>query len=194
MKTKGGVVIYRRIEDVKETIVVFRPTYNENGDMTEIFFLEDGELKRALDRRAIKTSRQSLARSFNLDLAAQGQELKKLLHRKFPLPFYLPDGRVFIPLKMRIPTVIGDKTYGYAELSQIKSVRRINDQVKLLLYIGAEIPVYSTANAAYNSINLGKEVWDHAADKIRDEQDKVLDALSILLDKIYKIERILDKY
>lgn len=106
------IVIHRRIEEVKDTIVLFRPVYNDAGNVTELFYLEDDELKKACDQRTLIYVRQSLARIYNLDYSAQSRELENLLHRKNAPPFYLPDGRVFVALKMRKPVIVGDNTYG----------------------------------------------------------------------------------
>ena len=190
---KGVIIIYRRIEEVKDSIVLFRPIYCEEGNITEIFYIEDGQLKAACDRRTIISARLSLARVVNLDLSTQIRMLEKRFNRKNALPFYLPDGRVFVPLKMRKPLIVGDNTYGYTDLEFIKSVRNSNGQVKLNLTTGDEIPLYSSATAAYNSINVGKDIFEYIANRDNDEQEKIMDALGILLNKIYGIEKILDK-
>jgi len=188
------IIIYRRIEDVKDTIVLFRPVYKEEGNVTEIFFAEEGRLKKACDRRSITTVRQALARTFNLDLSAQTKKLELKFNRKYLLPFYLPDGRVFVPFKMRRPVIVGDSTYGYAELGYIKAVRKLNGQTLLKLTTEDEIPLYSSSAAAYSYINLGKDTCEYLSDRIDDEQGKILDALGILINKLYRIEKILDKF
>lgn len=186
--------IYRRIEDEKERVVLFRPVYRQQGNITEYFYTDDDQLKRAYDQRNLLTVRQSLARSYNLDLSAQSRDLKKVLNRKFPIPFYLPDGRVFVPLKMRRPLIAGDSTYGYVDITYIKSVRKINKEVILTLTSEDQITLYSSSAASYSIINLGKEIVEYINDHMDNEQDRILDAIGILINKIYSIEKILNKF
>lgn len=188
------IIIYQRIEDLKEKIILFRPSYDHTGNVTELFLCEKERIRKVYDRRTILYVRQSLARSYNLDLSAQGKELERKFNRKFPLPIYLPDGRVFIPLKMRKPVIIGDNTYGYVDLNFIKSVRKVNGQTLLKLTTEEEIPIYSSSSSAYNSINLGKDTIQYMTSRTNDEQEMILDALGILINKIYRIEKILDKF
>ncbi len=192
-KDKEAIIIYRRIEEVKDHIVLFRPVYNEHGNVTELFYLEDEKLKKACDKRSLIYVRQSLARIYNLDLSAQTREVENFLHRKNALPFYLPDGRVFVALKMRKPVIVGDNTYGFVDYHFIKSVRKVNGQVKLKLTTGDEITLYSTATVAYNSINLGRDVFEYTYGRTDHEKAKILDALETLLNKLYNIEKLLDK-
>jgi hypothetical protein len=188
------IIINQRIENVKGKVVLFRPVYTGEGNICEVFFLEEEQLKKAYDQRNLFTVRQALARSYNLDISAQGRELQQKLKRKFPLPFYLPDGRIFVPLKMRKPLIIRDSTYGYVDLDYIKSVRKNDKDVRLYLTTGDRIDLYSTSASAYNSIELGRMIADYIDSKMEDEQEKILGALGILINKLYRIERILEKY
>lgn len=149
---------------------------------------------KAIDRRNVLTVRQALARSCSLDLSAQGKQMEQKFSRKYLLPFYLPDGRVFVPLKMRKPMIIGDSTYGYVELTYIKSVRKVNRQTILKLNTEIDIQLYSSSASAYSSINLGKDTLEYVSSRMHDEQEKILDALGILINKLYRIEKILDKF
>ena len=188
------VIIYQRIEDVKDQVILFRPVYSDEGSITEIFMIDDKGMQKTFDRRNIISVRQAFARCFALDLSAQAKDLQQKLNRKFPLPFYLPDSRVFIPLKMRKPLIIKDSTYGYVNISYIKSVRKINHEVVLTLTTNDKIPLYNTSSAAYNIINLGKGITDLVNNQMQNEQERILDALGILIDKLYRIEKILNKY
>lgn len=190
----GWSEIYRRIEDVKEQIVLFRPVYSDDGNTTELIFMAGEKMERTMDRRNIASVRMSLARSYNLDLSAQSRELEQRLNRRYLLPFYLPDGRVFVPLKMRRPQVIGDNTYGYVDVTYIKYVRKVNGQTMLKLTAGEDLPLSCNSTAAYSSISLGKDTLEYLNSRVQDEQEKVLDALGILINKLYRIEKILDKF
>lgn len=187
------MIILKRIEDVKEKVILFRPVYTDQGNITELFFLEDNQLRKACDRRHIIRVRQAFARCFALDLSAQAKDLQQKFNRKFPLPFYFPDGRLFVPLKMRKPKIVGDSTYGYVDITYIKSIRKIDNDVELTLATDDKIPLCSSAVSAYNIINLGKEIANQLKQKQENEQDKILNALGILIAKLYRIEKILSQ-
>lgn len=191
---RGWSEIYRRIEDLKEQIILFRPVYSDDGNTTELLFMAGEQMDKAMDRRNIFSVRQSLVRSYNLDLSAQSKELEQKFNRRYLLPFYLPDGRVFVPLKMRRPQVIGDNTYGYVDLTYIKYVRKVNGQTMLKLTVGEEIPLSSTSAAAYSSISLAKDTLEYLTSRVHNEQEQILGALGILINKLYRIEKILDKF
>lgn len=172
---------------------MFRPVYREEGNITELLFLQEGRLVNAYDRRSLPSVRRALARSYALDLSAQGKDLVQKTNRKYPLPFYLPDGRLFVPLKMRKPKIVGDSTYGYVDITYIKTVRKISNDVELTLATDDRIPLCSSAVSAYNIINLGKEIANQLKQKQENEQDKILNALGILIAKLYRIEKILSQ-
>jgi len=173
---------------------LFRPVYSDAGNMTELLYMDGEKMERSIDQRNVLSVRQALARSCSLDLSAQGKELEQKFSRRYLLPFYLPDGRVFVPLKMRKPMIIGDNTYGYVDLAYIKSVRKVSGKTILKLNTEIEIPLYSSSAAAYSSINLGKDTLEYMTSCVHDEQEKILDALGILINKLYRIEKILDKF
>lgn len=191
---RGWSEIYRRIEDLKEQIILFRPVYSDDGNTTELLFMAGEQMDKAMDRRNIFSVRQSLVRSYNLDLSAQSKELEQKFNRRYLLPFYLPDGRVFVPLKMRRPQVIGDNTYGYVDLTYIKYVRKVNGQTMLKLTVGEEIRLCSTSAATYSSISLAKDTLEYLTSRVHNEQEQILGALGILINKLYRIEKILDKF
>jgi hypothetical protein len=190
----GWSEIFRRIEDLKEQIILLRPVYSDDGNTTELLFMAGKQTEKTMDRRNISSVRQSLARSYHLDLSAQSRELEQKFNRRYLLPFYLPDGRVFVPLKMRRPQVIGDATYGYVDVACIKSVHKVNGQTMLKLTGGEEVPLCSTSLSAYSSISLGKDTLEYLTSRDHDEQEQVLDALGILINKLYRIEKILEKF
>lgn len=187
------MIILKRIEDVKEKVILFRPVYTEEGNITELFFLEDNQLRKAYDRRYIISVRQAFARCFALDLTAQAKDFQKKMNRKSLMPIYMPDGRVFVPLKMRKPIITRDSTYGYVDLTYIKSVQEKDNEVNLILTTDDSIPLYTSAAVASNVIIQGKVISKHFINHIEDEQEKILDALSILVDKLYRIEKVLSK-
>ena len=171
--------------------MLFRPVYREEGNITELLFLQEGRLVNAYDRRSLPSVRQALARSYALDLSAQARDLKKKLQRRSLMPICLPDGRVFVPLKMRRPRITRDSTYGYIDIAFIKTVQEKEETANLLLVTGEVIPLCTSAAAALNAINQGKLMAKRAAPAAENEQQIILSALSLLVDKLYRIESLL---
>lgn len=169
---------------------MFRPAYSEEGNVTELFFWSGEVLAKAYDRRTLPSVRRALARSYALDLSAQAKDLKKKINRCSPTPICLPDGRVFVPLKMRRPRITGDSTYGYADTAYIRSVQQTGVQVNLLLEGGEEVALFTSAATAMNIINLGKTMTGNFAPPAENEREKIIAALSLLVDKLYRIEEL----
>jgi hypothetical protein len=189
----GGVPINNRIENVKDKVILFRPIYTDEGNVTELFINSNGQIATSIDYRNITSVRPAFARSFALDLSAQGQILKEKFNRHFPLPFYLPDNRVFIPLKMRKARIVGDSTYGYVDINHIQTVNQQGKAVNLTLASGLKIPLYTSATVARNNINIGKEIASTICNKEDTEEARVLEAVNIIVKKIYNIEQLLQK-
>jgi len=117
--------------------------------------------------------------------------MKIKLGRRFPLPFYLPDKRVFVPFKMRKPKLAGDKTYGYVDLSSIKSVSTIDSEVFLNILLDERIAVFNNPEVIRNIINLGREIEYQINRSPETEPEMVYAAMKILIDKLFKIEGLL---
>lgn len=114
--------------------------------------------------------------------------MKIKLGRRFPLPFYLPDKRVFVPFKMRKPKLAGDKTYGYVDLNSIKSTSTLGRGIFLNILASETIALYNTPEVVRNIINLGREIEYQINTSPETEPEKVYAAMKIIIDKLFKIE------
>lgn len=108
-----------RVEQIKDSVIVIKPVYYEQGNYTELWEA-NGDI--SLDKRSIDGVIKALARHYMLDLRVQREQLRKELQRRTVLPFYLSDRRVFVPVKMRGGTVGKDKRNGYINVSFIKKI------------------------------------------------------------------------
>ena len=105
----------------------------------------------------------------------------RFYHRAPPLPFYLHDGRVFVPLKMRLPKVPGDPCYGYLEVGIIsRAVPDSHSHCRLILQDGSSLPVYNRINTARLSIYFGLEIQRDLLARRCGRQREVLQALRTL--------------
>ena len=155
----------------------------KNGDSCRVYRQAAGEqgLAQFTEARTVEMTKRQLARCFALDLTAQGVLLRQEYQRSSPLPFYLYDGRVFVPLKMRLPKVAGDPSYGYLELGVISRVLpEGNGHCHLLLTDGSSLPVYNQINTARLSIYFGIEVKRDIFARYCSQQREVLQALRTL--------------
>lgn len=107
--------------------------------------------------RQVESVRRALARCYAVDLRAQARLLRSRYARKLPLHFYLPDGRVFTPFKLRPPRICGDAAYGYVDLNRIKRLVPGN-RTEVQLTSGTRLPVYSTIRTARLSYLFALEV------------------------------------
>lgn len=65
---KEVAAIYKNIEAVSAGVIMFRPVYKEEGNITELFYREGEEMLRGFDRRILVSVRQALARAYALRL------------------------------------------------------------------------------------------------------------------------------
>ncbi len=103
-----------KVEQLRDEVIGIRPVYSETGNATDII-LKDGRVVR--DRRVLNSVVKALVASYAVDLKAQRRNLREKLGRKGVLPFYLGEGRVFVPLKMRQALTDGDSVYGYIDMA-----------------------------------------------------------------------------
>ncbi|NLV20481.1 MAG: hypothetical protein GXY49_00600 [Syntrophomonadaceae bacterium] len=172
-----------QLEEVCHEIVGLVPVYEQNGDCCRIYRQvgEDKSLTKFTQPRTVEMTKRQLARCYALDLTAQGILLRREYQRSSPLPFYLYDGRVFIPLKMRMPKVAGDPSYGYLEMSVISRVIPAgNNHCSLILQDGTSLPVYNQINTARLSIYFGIEIKRDIIARRYGQQQEALQALQIL--------------
>jgi len=131
--------------------------------------------------RSVEAAQRQLARCYALDLTVQALLLRRDYHRSPPLPFYLYDGRVFVPLKMRLPRVAGDPCYGYLEMSVIsRVVPDENGYCQVIFTDGTSLPVYNQINTARLAVYLGIEIQKDIFSRHYSRQQEVLQAFRIL--------------
>lgn len=94
---------------------------------------------------------------------------------------------------MRKARIVGDSTYGYVDINHIQTVNQKGKTVNLTLTSGLKIPLYTSATVARNNINIGKEIASTICNKEDTDEARVLEAIGILISKIYKIEQMLQK-
>ncbi|CFX11836.1 Uncharacterized [Syntrophomonas zehnderi OL-4] len=109
-----------KVEQLRDEVIGLRPVYCEIGNATELL-LKDGTI--ILDKRTLNSVVKALAAAYAVNLKAQRKHLQEKLDRKGILPFYLGDGRVFIPLKMRQAVTANDAVYGYIDLNYMTEPR-----------------------------------------------------------------------
>jgi len=147
------------------------PVYAETGDACRILCAgTDGASHEWTEKYSTETTRKKLARLYHLDLAAQAAELQKRYHRAPPLPMFLPDGRVFVPLKLRLPRVKKDPAYGYLECRSVAKIETGSGGLsQLVLKTGEIILVYmrlSTARAMiYSGLEIRQEYFGWPAER-----------------------------
>jgi len=171
------------LEKVCHDIVGLVPVYDQPGDCCRIYWreAEDQHLTEFIEPRTVEMAKRQLARCHALDLTAQGVSLRQDYHRAPPLPFYLHDGRVFVPLKMRLPKVAGDSSYGYLEMSIIsRLVPDENSHCRAILTDGGSLPVYTQINTARLAIYFGIEVQRDLLSRRHRKQREALQALHTL--------------
>ena len=110
---------YIRIEQIRDDVIGIRPVYLDSGDVCEVI-TRSGEV--LVDRRQVRSVLKGLLHSYGLDIKYQHQLIRERLNRKSVMPCFLPEERVFIPLKMRKAIVAGDYVYGYIDVSSIKDI------------------------------------------------------------------------
>jgi len=148
-----------RVEEIHDQLIAFYPAYTDQGSMTRMIY-GGGDTEQetsGFEPRQVESVRRALARCYAVDLRAQARLLRSRYARKLPLHFYLPDGRVFTPFKLRPPRICGDAAYGYVDLGRIERLVPGN-QTELQLTSGTRLSVYSTIRTARLSYLFALEV------------------------------------
>lgn len=153
------MVISTRVEEIHDRLAAFFPAYTDQGSMTRLIYgnPEPDQEAGGTDRRQVENVKRALARCYAVDLPAQARLLREQYSRGLPLHFYLPDGRVFVPFKLREPRVQGDASYGYVDLDQIE--RLVPGQPpRVLLRSGTCLPIFSNIQTARLSMFFAMEI------------------------------------
>ena len=175
--------MFLQIENVPDQVVLFRPVYSSEGNITEIL-LNSSVSEVCFDVRNAHSCRFALARFYAIDLAAQEKAIKRTFHRSVPVPFYLPDGRVFVPLKMRTHSLASDNSYGYVDIGTVKPIREADNQTWLELTTDHRVPLFTSINTARSMLYLGHEIQQTYFPRENSEVSVILDAVKILLSKL----------
>ena len=141
--------------------------YNLNGSDT-VASLEDP--------RQVESVKRALARCYAVDLQAQARLLREKYHRWILLHFYLPDGRVFVPFKLRESRISGDACYGYIDMDQVARLVP-GSESHVMLKNGERLPLYSNITTARLAYFMGLEIL---ADFVGPQENADLDLANAL--------------
>lgn len=171
----------KRIEDIHHQLIAFYPVYTDQGNVTQIIYQEPGAAATPslIDQRQVESVKRALARCYAVDLPAQCSLLRERYRRRILLHFYLPDGRVFIPFKLRESRVIGDACYGYIELDQVARLVQ-GDEPYVKLKHGDRLPLFSNITTARLAYFMGLEIMADYAGPRQDEDLDFVTALAVL--------------
>ena len=152
-------MISTRVEEIHDRLAAFFPAYTDQGSVTRLIYGNSDEDREVCDsdQRQVENVKRALARCYAVDLSAQARLLRERYSRGLPLHFYLPDGRVFVPFKLRELRVPGDASYGYADLDQIE--RLVPGQPpRVLLRSGTCLPIFSNIQTARLAMFFALEI------------------------------------
>ncbi|MEQ8235197.1 MAG: hypothetical protein ABRQ23_00290 [Syntrophomonadaceae bacterium] len=130
------------------------------------------------DRRQVESVKRALARCYAIDLQAQAKILRSSYGR-YLLHFFLPDGRVFIPFKLRENRIKGDARYGYINLNQITRLLPGNPPA-IMLHAGSRLTVYSDIDSARLAWFMGMEIQSDYFPYLEEPDHDLVNALAIL--------------
>lgn len=171
----------KKIEDIHSQLIAFYPVYTDEGNMTKIIYNSDGQklVSSITDPRQVESVKRALARCYALDLQAQACLLREKYHRRILLHFYLNDGRVFVPFKLREGKISGDACYGYIDIDQVARLVPGNaPHVKLMS--GERLPLYSNITTARLAYFMGLEILSDYVGSHEDADLDLVNALAVL--------------
>jgi len=170
------------LEDRCADVVGLIPEYSEQGDCCRIICrAADGHVYSFNDNRSVESAKRMLARCYAVDLAAQARLLQRDYHRSPPLPFYFPDGRIFVPFKLRLARIAGDASYGFIELDFVsRIIPGANGRCQLVLTAGETLPVFSHITTARLALYFGMEIKKTLIQPQPDPNQELLQAFHTL--------------
>jgi len=171
----------KKIEEVHGQLVAFYPEYTDQGNVTRVIYVSDcqGKYASTIDPRQVESVKRALARCYAVDLPAQAQLLREKYHRRILLHFYLTDGRVFIPFKLRESRISGDACYGYIDIDQVARLVPGNEPyVKLKNGVG--LSLYSNITTARLAYFMGLEILSDCVSPHEDADLDLVNALAVL--------------
>jgi hypothetical protein len=172
-----------KLEDVCSEVAGLVPVYSDAGNTCRIICRSpaDGNVYSFSESRSVEGVKRILARCCALDLTAQARRLQKEYHRCPPVPFYFPDGRIFVPFKLRLARITGDASYGYIELGIInRIVPGKNGRCQIELINNEALPVCSHITTARLALYFGLEIQKANFKLQPDPDQELLLALRIL--------------
>jgi hypothetical protein len=169
------------MEEICSEVVGMVPSYSHTGDGCRLFCRTAGdEFYSLMESHPVESVKRQLARCYAIDLSAQSLLLRRDYHRSPPLPFYLYDGRIFIPLKLRLPRIAGDSCYGYIELEMISRILPADDgHCRIIFTNGQSLPVFSQISTARLALYFGVEIQKNVFSDLNPDRE-ILQALRTL--------------
>lgn len=171
------------LEELCSNVVGLVPTYGDTGDgcMLICRAAEEEQIYSFTQSRSVESVKRHLARCYAIDLTAQALLIRRDYHRSPPLPFYLYDGRIFIPFKLRLPRIAGDPSYGYIEMGVISRVLPADDgHCRIVFTDGKSLPVFSQITTARLALYFGVEIQKNAFTPEPNPDQEVLQAIRTL--------------
>lgn len=170
-----------KVEEIHTQLIGFYPVYSERGSQTRLICAgaKIHDQSDAYDHRQVESVKRALARCYAVDLQAQAQLLRTRYDRQIMLHFFLPDGRVFVPFKLRKRRVRGDAAYGYLALDGIDRLVA-GDPPQLTLHQGNQLPLCSSIGTARQAYYFGLEIQADFLSPPPDDDRDLLNALKVL--------------
>lgn len=162
-------------------LLAFYPEYTSQGSITRLMYVDEisGTECHGQDPRQVESVKRNLAGCYAVDLRAQGKLLRSNYGRQRVLHFYLPDGRVFVPFKLRQSRITGDACYGYVDLEQVARLLP-GRHPSIILHSGTSLKLYSSISSARLSYFLGLEIMSDFARTAGNDNPDLINALEIL--------------
>ncbi len=174
-------MLVTRVEEIYEQLVAFYPAYSDTGSVTRIIYSGTGPDHEYSgdDPRQVESIKRALARCYAVDLAAQARLLRARFERQVMLHFYLPDGRVFVPFKLRKRRIKGDAAYGYVNLERIDRFDP-GETPGLVLDSGTVLPLCSSVKTARLAYLLAMEIRAELVHPPESFDQDLVNALNVL--------------
>lgn len=171
-----------KLEDCCSEVAGLIPVYTDTGDGCRIFcYRADGSVYSYCESYSVEAIKRRLARCYALHLGDQARLLQRAYHRSPPLPFYFPDGRIFVPFKLRQAKIPGDGSYGYLEMRIIQHLLPDGrSQCRIILLDGEVLPVFSQISTARLALYFGMEIQKHHFQPQPDPDRDLLEAFRVM--------------
>lgn len=171
-----------KLEDCYTEVAGLVPVYTDTGDGCRIICCRaDSSVYSYCESHSMEAVKRRLARCYALHLGDQARLLQRAYHRSPPLPFYFPDGRIFVPFKLRLAKIPGDGSYGYLEMKMVKNLMpEGRGQCLIKLLDGESLPVFSQISTARLALYFGMEIQRNYFQPQPDPDRDLLEAFRVL--------------